>query len=343
MSANNEAAKTLRIGLIASGESVERLRAAIAACGEVTLAAQAGVPQSAADPSAEWFDDRRVLIAQSSVDAVVLAISPRVDTELTIVAAEHGKHVFRVPPLGRNFADAVEVVRRIRAAGVVLRAVSAWEPRSATIRSVLERTDGFRAIFSEAQVSARGPALQSPWSNMVESGGGVLLCDGYALLESIIAVRDLPESVHADLGRCRGLGSGTPRETEDFVAAVLRYEGGGAAAVRVAWDLGPTESRVIHHGASASLVVDDAGVGVLAPDFQESHRRTFDGDDLASELQQFVRDARTPTAVRSPDDSTERHIAVSAVIEAIYLSARTGQPEIPRKLFEVQSWAERVR
>lgn len=343
MSANNEAVKSLRIGLIASGESTERLRAAIAACGDVTLVAQSGVPQDVADAKVEWFDDRRVVIAQAAIDAIVLAVSPRVDTELSIVAAEHGKHVFRVPPLGRSFADAVEVVRRSRTAGVVIRAASWWEPRGEAVRSLLEREDGFRAIFTEAHVSAIGPSLHSPWSNQVESGGGVLLRDGYAMMESIVALRGLPESVQAHVGRCRTLRSGTPRETEDFVGAILRFEGGGAAIVRVAWDLGPPAWRVEHHGANATVIVGDCDAVIRRAADDADSSRNFAGDGLQRELGQFVRDARTPAAVRSLDDSIERHIAVSAVIEAIYLSARTGQPEIPRKLFEVQGWQERVR
>ncbi len=36
----------------------------------------------------------------------------------------------------------------------------------------------------------------------------------------------------------------------------------------------------------------------------------------------------------------ERHLAVTALLEALYLSARTGQPETPRKFYEVQKWPE---
>ena len=36
-------------------------------------------------------------------------------------------------------------------------------------------------------------------------------------------------------------------------------------------------------------------------------------------------------------------LAVSALLETVYLSSRTGHPEIPRRLFEVQKWPEPER
>lgn len=333
----------LRVGLVAAPEHTPRLAHAIASCDDLLLTAQAGADRAALTAGAEWFDDRRVLIAQGPVDAVVLAVSPRVDTELTGTAAEHGKHIFRLPPLGRGFADVVEVVRRAQTCGVVLRGLSRWEHIAAAAHWALTREESFRPVLSELRFSGPGPGLDSCWSSLVDSGGGVLPGAAYALLESLVAVRGLPEYVSAVVGRCRALPHSAKRETEDVATALLRYEGGGMATIRAAWDVLETESVLLHHGATQTVRQVDSHVALLGAAGDELQRREFTGDWLVEELRRFVRDARTPAALRERDETTERHVAVSALIEASYLSARTGQPEAPRKLYEVQGWPDRGR
>jgi hypothetical protein len=58
------------------------------------------------------------------------------------------------------------------------------------------------------------------------------------------------------------------------------------------------------------------------------------------ELERFVAAVREPDSAASQEVTLERHMAVSALLQATYLSARTGQPESPLKLYEVQGWPE---
>jgi len=328
----------LRVGLIAEAEEVGAYLEALRATSALELVAQGGMPQPAALPAVPWFDDTRVLVAQGGVQALIIAGAPRVGVNVGAIALERGVHVWRPPPLGRSFAEAVEVARQVQAAGAVYRVASWWDFAGGDVRWALEFEEGCTPVFSELRVSVAGPALQSWRSSQTLAGGGVLLQDAYPALEALLAIRGLPESATAFLGRCRRPGTGAPRETEDIACVILRYGGGGAALVRAAWDLPPQEYTTFHHGKQSDVRYDRQSVAVLAPDGQVRAERALPAGFLAAELARFADQIRGPQPPPSPEKNIERHLAVSAVLEAAYLSARTEQPEAPRRLFEVQKW-----
>ena len=158
--ANNEReteTPPLFVGLIAQADEAGRFAEAIGACPALELRAQAGMAQSDALPGVPWFDDTRVLITQGEVAALVIATSPRVGVEVGELALSHGMPVWRRPPLGRNFAEAIEVARRARTADVVFHVASWWAHVGEDIRWVLGLDAEPELVFSEVHVSAAGP------------------------------------------------------------------------------------------------------------------------------------------------------------------------------------------
>lgn len=330
----------IRVGLIASAECVEPYVAAIASCSDLHIAAASGMPQSAAPPQAAWFDDSRALIAQAGVDAVVLATSPRAGIELGNVATAHGLHVWRTPPIGRSFSEATDAVQRARSAGVVYRVQSWWEHVADEARAAMKLRESQRALYTTITVRADGPPLQSWRSSLVDAGGGVLVTDAYPLLEGLVAVRGLPDSLYAAIGRCRRAGGLAPRETEDVAFALLRYDGGGLVALTANWDLRPSQWVCEHHSPEATVRIEAERVSVLAADHTLIQTRELKTAWLMAELKRFAEAIRERATRDAAAGTAERHIAVIALIETIYLSARTGQPENPRKLYEVSKWPE---
>ncbi len=337
------AAAPLRVGLIADADEAPRYAEAVRRCSGLELCASAGMPQDVAPAGVEWYDDTRVLIAQGGVDVIVTGSSPRVGAALGEIAAEHGVHVWQPPPLGRNFAEAIEAARRLKTTETVYRVASWWEHVGAQVRWALNFEPGCKPLFSEVQVSAAGPALQSWRSSQVDAGGGVLAFDAYASLEALTAIRGLPESVAGTVAKCRSSSTGAPRETEDVAIAILRYEDGGVACVRATWDIPPPVQITLHHGSKLSVRYDDNSAAVLDSDGRLLEERLLPPGFLAAEMERL-----TAEITRQPDHEAaaaaiERHLAVSALLEAIYLSARTEHPEIPRRLFEVQKWPQPER
>lgn len=347
----DEPSPPVRIGLIAPAEVAVAYTAVLASGEGLQLSAQGGLPQTAAADGVPWFDDLRVMIAQAPLDALVLAVSPRLGTELAPIAAgaaEHGRHVWRPPPLARNFSEAVELVRRMQATDVVFRVGSWWEHVYEAVVGAVgraapktpdddDRPDELPAItLSDVDLSAAGPELGAWWSSAADAGGGVLMADAYEMLEALVAMRGLPDTVFGAIGKCRSKTASIPRETEDFAEALLRYADGGVARVSARWDVPPLGKSSVHCGPTASVqlradcveVRDAAGAIVGAGPLPDGY--------LAAELERFAHDVRSGATGEELAVIINRHLAVSAIIDATYLSSRTGQPESPRRLYEAQ-------
>lgn len=338
---NNETGPTaapLRVGLIAGPDEAETHAAAIRACAALELCAQGGMEQKVALPDVEWFDDTRVLIAQGGIEALIIATSPRDAVKLGEIASGHGVHVWRRPPLGRDFAEAVEVARCLAAARVVYRIASWWEHAESEIRWALKCTEGSEPVFSDVRVSAAGPPLASWRSSQAAAGGGVLAHDAYAALEALTALRGLPESVSGAIGKCRRRAAEGPRETEDVASAILRYGNGGLGQVRATWDIAPYDHLTQHHGKGTSIRYSARAVATLNADGGVLDERALPADFLEAELARFAAQVADAERGEPATESSNRHLAVSALLEATYLSSRTRQPEDPHRPFEVQKW-----
>jgi len=336
---NNEQAPRgpVRVGLIADGPELRVLAAAIDACVLIQPLGQAGMAAAAAAAGIPRQDDPRVLLAQPDLEAVVLGPSTRGDVDWAAMAAEHGLHVWRLPPLAASFAEATEVVSRARQLPTIQRVASWWEYVADHVWDDLQWPAGFDPSFSDLRAGVAATSSESDAGTLGRQTGNTLTGGGYALLEALVAVRGLPESVAGMTGNCRGPSAGAESGAEDVAVAVLRYGGGGCAVLRATRGLPPIERQLTHHAAQATVTMTDQEVWLTAADGQEIDRRPLPGDFLASELLLFaelVRSAGRDRAIAP----FERHLAASALVEAIRLSARTGQPESPRKFYEVQGW-----
>ena len=336
----NPASNILRVGLIADADEAPRYASVIEQCPHFALIAQGGMPQQAALPGAEWYDDSRVLVAQSDIDTVILAVSPKQGAYLAEIAAAEGVHVWREPPLGRNLAEATEVARRLANVHVVYRVASWWEHAGPHIRGVLEQLDDFAALHSEIVVRAPGPTLNSWRSSLTTAAGGVLACDGYTALEGLIALRGLPETVVAATGKCRRRKGEAPRETENVLSAIYRYDNGGLATIHATWDIAPSQFVSSHHGAQLSIRYTPDAIDVLGADGEATVHEDLSLHFLGREMESLAAAIRGEIPAQPSEAAARRHLMVSGLLEATYLSAHTQQPEQPGRLFGTQGWLE---
>jgi len=330
----------LRVGLIADADAIQVMVPALKNP-HLAVVAQAGKRPAESPPGVQWYDDVRVMLAQSGIQALLLATSPRAATELTAMALDHSLPVWVFPPLARTFDRAVELARRVRQAGPVIRIASWWDAVGDDVRWAMARTEGFQPSFTHIRVSAAGPSVQSWRASLADAPGGVLATDAYDLLESLIAVRGLPQRVSAAVANVRRRPGEAPRETEDVATAILRYEGAGVAVVQGTWDIPPYGWTMEHHGTKVSIALDAQRVAVRAADGEVLHDRPVDTEHYVQhEIDRFVRSVRAGEPPSAQDAAWERHLAVTALLQTIYLAARTGQPESPFKFYEVQGWPE---
>jgi predicted dehydrogenase len=338
--ANNEPKPQgpVRIGLIATGEQLQTLAPALKGCLLVQPLAQAGMPQSAAIPDVPWLDDPRVMLGQPGLEAVMLATSTRSHLQLAAQAAEHGLHVWQLPPLARTFAEATELVARTKRLPTIHRVASWWEYVADHVWHELNWPADFAPLYSELRASARGPSPEAWQAIPTDAAGGVLANDAYGLLEALIAVRGLPETADAAIGSYRRVADKPVRQTEDTALAILRY-GRGLALVRATWDLPPLGHEILHCGATTRVTLADDLATLTDNSGTLIDQRPLPGEFLSHELMRFAECVRGQARDRAAV-ALERHLAVSALLEAIYLSARTGHPESPAKFYQVQGWPE---
>ncbi len=327
----------LRVGLIADDEDGPTVAAALRGAPELELVGLAGA-QFESESDAPWFDDRRVMITTTKPQAVVLATAPRAAIDLDEMFLLHDLAVWRKPPIARNFAEAVQLMQRLNQPRPHYRVASWWEHVREPVRDTMQAIEDFQPRFSELSVARQGPSVQSWRAGLIEAGGGVLTLDAYDLLEAFVAQRGLPDNVSSAAGKHRKRPGEAPRETEDVAVAILRFVDGAIALLRASWDL-PNESAALrHHGAEGSLDITAQDVSTVDFDGRVLRSAALPHDVLTTELRRFAMDVRQGARAEQEAKTRERHLAVTALLEAVYLAARTWAPESPRKFYEVQGW-----
>ncbi len=334
---NNERGSNQRLPvvLLGDGERLSPVVAAAAASGLIEIVAQSGMTQAAALPNIPWQNDPRVLLADVEATAAVLAGSTRADLAAADLALERGLHVWRLPPLARSFGESCEVLGRAARPGLVYRVASWWEHVVDHAWGEIAWPEGFRPLLSELRLAQPAPAEASWRISISESGGGALAAAAYGLCEVLVATRNLPERVFAATRVLRRATPAVTREAEDSASALLEYVDGGLAAVTAAWGVPPTQTQLLHHGANVSAQLTGDGLSLLDPAGTVLDHRPLPTDWLVADMQRFVALVRGSASDRAAV-TLERHLAVSALLEAIYLSSQTHHPESPLKFYDVQ-------
>lgn len=297
---------------------------------------------SAPEPRAaavEWLGDARDLLEQARVQALVLAGPTRDALELSRAALDRGIHVWRRPPLGRDIAEAIAAAKQAQRARVVLQ-IGTWWHVVRALAAHLTAASPAAGSSIELFVSAIPPPNNHWRSLRAEAGGGVLLQEGYALLEAMLEIGRLPDAVYGVTGRGRRDGATASRDTEDWAAALFRYAEGGSALVRCGWNSGPAEARLVRHSGTDSLLIEPERVLHTDANGRPIQEIKLPAGLLQLQMREF---ARSIVQEKGPDEALHtlhRHVAASAVMEAVYLSARTSQPESPRNLYELHDWPE---
>ncbi len=333
---HNEEVQPVTVGLVANAENLAEVAATLSRVPGVVIGAQAGMARNVALPDIAHYDDERVMLARGDVGAVIIADTPRENVGHTRIALEYGIPAWQPAPLGRTVSEATDLAATARTKGSVLRVASFWEHARDAVHSAFDLLKDFDIQFAEVRLAVAGPSTDSWRAGQGESGGGVLLQDGYALLEALVALRRLPNLVFGITGRYRQRVNEARRETEDVSAALLHFDNNGRALVRCAWDIHPEESIAWFFGREASIALCRTRVAVHDRRGTQLDATPLPVDMLSKDIARFVAQLAEPGASDAAQRALDRHVATSALIDAIYLSARTNHPEAPRDLHSLQ-------
>ncbi len=304
--------------------------------------------EKAAGVSAETdvpgYHDNRSLLAETRPEAVFLCVPPMSASELISACADRGIHVWKDLPLARNLPEGVAMVRRMEEGELKL-AVGTQRRFSAGYRWAHDAKGRLGDIFLARShyLFNWGPELG--WRGDLESaGGGALLELGYHAIDLLVWMLGMPDEVYgASAVGSRSVAVGTDEpvhrmhDTDDTAATIMRYISGAMASVVTTRSSGPVSEELCIHGRCGSLRADGETCVLRDPD----GNIVGHAEDDATPVSVLRRQAEAfATAVirnaKTYECSGRENLLNLAVIDAIYLSDRTGQMEEPYRLLEQQ-------
>jgi len=203
-------------------------------------------------------DRLEAVLEDGSVDAVLVMTPPNTHLELVRRLASAGKHVLLEKPLEIITDRAEALVAACRAAGVTLGIVLQHRFRPAAMKLAELLASGELGAIVGCSTVIR---LWRPQSYYDEPGRGTLQRDGGGvLLTQGIHTLDLMLSLAGPIVEVKAFAATTPvhrMETEDMVAAAVRFENGALGtidATTAAYPGFPERIEIACEKGSASLV-----------------------------------------------------------------------------------------
>ena len=254
---------SVRYGLIGSAfvstihaEAISRVKAA-----EVVAVASPS-PGKAAEFAAmhripKSFTDYRGLLDSPDVDAVVLGLPNDLHCEVTIAAAQAGKHVICEKPLCTTLDEADRMITACKNAGVLLLYAEEllFAPKYVRAKQLVD--DGALGDVFLIKQSEKHSGPHTPWFwDVSRSGGGAMMdmgCHGVEYARWVLG-RPKVKSVYAHLGtyvwkeRTRG---------EDNSILIVEFEGGATAMIEDSWaKFGGMEDNTEIYGSKGNAYAD---------------------------------------------------------------------------------------
>jgi predicted dehydrogenase len=289
------------------------------------LASRSGQVQSFRDP----LD----LIRASGAKAVVIATPTQLHMPYVIQALTAGLHVLIETPVALNSKEVAKLQRAQEQHPGSLVQVgfnNRYREDVAILRNFLKQGELGRIFYIKCGWLRKfGGQPPKGWRyEAQQSGGGVLMDGGVALIDVLLWLLDYPEveSVHGavfhDLMR---------REVEDTASAHLRLAGGTVIHLDASWSLLPEENKTYGYffGSKGSAFMNPLRITREAKGQRYSMTPASlpRGADLytRSYRLQLSHFAQVIRAGHTDDDHLAQTLQVMKVVDAIYKSAESGK------------------
>lgn len=286
--------------------------------------------------------DFAAIAGDPSIDAVLVLTPPNAHLPIVRELAAAGKHVLLEKPLEASLDGAEEVVRVCERAGVRLAVVFQHRFRPASLALAAKLAAGELGALANAAVAVRWWRPQSYYDEpgrgtLARDGGGVLLTQAIHTLDLFLSLTPPVAEVCAFAGT-----SALHRmETEDTVAAALRFDGGALGALDATTAAYPGfAERIDLVGTRATAVLTSGRLDVHHHD----GRRETVGEEAAggggADPMAFAHDAHRGVlaefldaidAGRTPVNSGRAALRVHYLIDALLESSRRRAPMAVRR------------
>jgi predicted dehydrogenase len=238
-----------------------RDRVEVAAAFSPSAARRKAFGEKFAFPQAEALD---AILADKSIDAALILTPPNTHLELVEKCAAAGKHILLEKPLEVSTVRSVALVEAARKAGVTLGVVlqHRFRPAGVKLRGMIAAGELGKIVGCSTVIRLWRP--QSYYDvegrgTKARDGGGVLITQGIHTLDLMLSLA----GPVAEVSAYAATSSVHRMETEDMVAAAVRYANGALGTIDATTAAYPgfaERIEIIGETATASLVGSDLTV-----------------------------------------------------------------------------------
>ena len=224
----------LRVGLVGYGFAGQTFHAPVlsAVPGMVLAAVASSQPHKVHHdwPGVAVVPDVDALVARADIDLVVVATPNAQHHPVARAALRAGKHVVVDKPFTLDAAQARELAALATERGRILTVYQnrRWDADFLTLRALLADGAIGRPVYFESHFDRFRPQVRERWREQPVPGAGLWVDLGSHLLDQALQLFGAPDTLQLDSAVLRDGAL-----VEDYFHAVLRYESGSAAPLRV--------------------------------------------------------------------------------------------------------------
>ncbi|MBO9617387.1 MAG: Gfo/Idh/MocA family oxidoreductase [Niabella sp.] len=281
-------------------------------------------------------------VAHKEVDAVVVALPNHLHLEAVLACAKAGKHVLCTKPLGRNAAEALQMLQAVEKAGILggyLEDLCYTPKFLKSLASVKNGAIG-EVIWAKSRETHPGPHSDWFWSKE-KAGGGCMIdlgCHCVEISRSFIGKNILPVEV-----MCWADTRVHPIDAEDNAIGLVKYANGAIGQFEVSWSFrGGMDLRDEVMGTEGTIWLNNflrtgfelfttgKGKDYVAEKAESNTGWLFPVGDEVHELgysHMFTDMFEAIEKGKQPQETFYDGYIVNAILDAAYASARSKQWE----------------
>ncbi len=354
--------RTVKIGIIGCGgiangkhmPSLSKVEGAemVAFCDLIAERAEAAKDQYGT-PDAKVYTDYHKLLADPEIEVVHVCTPNRSHAEISIDAMRAGKHVMCEKPMAKTAADAKRMVEVARETGKKL-TIGYQHRQKASARYAKDYISGGELgeiYYANCYaIRRRGTPNWGVFLNEYEQGGGPIIDIATHSLDLTLYLMNNYEPAmvlgkthkalnHPEAGNIWGDNGVSTTPLEEAASAIIVMKNGATILLETSWALN-TDSPI--EEGSCRLCGTEAGLSIINNELKINrilNNRPFDttvalgaggvafydGAEAPApvqEAQQWIDSVRNDT---NPTVLPEQACVVSQILEAIYVSSKTGE------------------
>jgi predicted dehydrogenase len=284
------------------------------------------VPQRA-DAYKERYGARKAYYSVSDalrdpeIEGVALCLAHYLHYPVSIECMQAGKHVLVEKVMSNSYENSLDMVAEAQKNGVTLMVGQSRRYFHAVRESVrLAHSGEIGRIYNTIatwQMGMDAPAT-GWWKDRSKAGGLLMMLDGSHVTDYITWLRnyELPKTVYCRLDHLNPLWEG-----EDEITMVFGYADNASATIHISFNV---MGYRIHHriiqGTQGYMILDNECELLLNGEKIVDEKIDFESS-FAAQVREFVLSIREG---REPLSSGRLVAPVNAILEAAFLSARTG-------------------